>query len=538
MFCRRRVCRDTRWIGSWFQRQNNPNRKGSLAHQAMCEAKAAHAQGRGPPPKQPAHRSSSMPSHPGSHTFVHNTFPSFSSNESDIGLHMGAAEYHDRLRQAELERQRREALLQPDGERMPRTLIGPGIHPSMFLERRSSSNSLSHGGAGSRPCKDDTHPSHSAQIISRNFAPSDHARYPGVDASNSPPSPTDSQSADSPNPDMFSASQRGMCSGFAMPFSDSSGFSAGHGPGAFNVDDPHHQALGNAYPHSFVNFTPEAYQHQYHHPFHHPHFTDTHGNLGSAFQLGRPTLSRSTSHHDDTLGMHLHYPVGSEHDGHTHGFDGLAAFSNALLNPSPFLSAPRTSLDASAHGSDSAHAHGLSGHDCGPSTELELSLPQDIAAPRPVPYATYLHATSLQEHPSQSQSQAQPQTLHDHGHEEQHGLAHDPLASNSAVQWDGQLTGFAQEHGQRDGHHHQFYARAGESPGDVQVQMDEESVAATAVALQARFEALAAQAAAGGVNMGIPLSMEEFYHHGELRRIMFWVAVMLMGILMMDLFVL
>ncbi|EIM85988.1 uncharacterized protein STEHIDRAFT_121994, partial [Stereum hirsutum FP-91666 SS1] len=142
---------DTRWIGSWFQRQNNPNRKGSLAHQAMCDAKTAHAQGHGPPSKQPAHRSSSMPSHPGPHAFTHNTF---SSINPDFATHMSTAEYHDHLRRAEMERQRREALLQHDGERVPRTLIGPGIHPSMFPERRSSSSSLSRGGSGPRPCKD------------------------------------------------------------------------------------------------------------------------------------------------------------------------------------------------------------------------------------------------------------------------------------------------------------------------------------------------------------------------------------------------
>lgn len=220
--------------------------------------------------------------------------------------------------------------------------------------------------------------------------------------------------------------------------------------------------------------------------------------------------------------MQLQYPGESEHDGHGHGFDGFAAFSNALLNPSPFIGgAPRTGLD----GSDSVQAHGgLSAHGCGSTTQLELSLPQDIAAPRPVPYATYLHATSLQEQPTQSQSQSQS-TLHDH--EEQHGLAghgihheHDPLATNSAVQWDGHLAEFAQEHGDRD-EGHQFYARAGESVRDI--QMDEEEAAATAVALQARFEAMAAQAGAGtaGVGMemalGTPLTMAELYHHGELR---------------------
>lgn len=451
-----------------------------------------------------------MPSHPGPHTFAHNTF---STINPDFATHMSTAEYHDHLRRAEMERQRREALLQPDGERVPRTLIGPGIHPSMFPERRSSSSSLGHGGTGPRPSKDDTHASHSAQFASS----SDHARYAGVDA-NSPPSPTDSHSADSPNPDVFLTSQGNMSSGFTMPFSDSPVFSAGHGPGAFNVDNPHHPSHGHMYPHSFVNFTPEAYQQQYHHPFHHPHFPDTHSNLGSAFQLGRPMLSRSTSHHDDGLGMHLQYPGESEHDGHGHSFDGFAAFSNALLNPSPFLGgAPRTALD----GSDSAQAHGglsAHAHDCGPTTQLELSMPQDIAAPRPVPYATYLHATSLREQPTQSQTQS----LQDH--EEQHGLAgvhheHDPLATNSAVQWDGHLAGFAQEHhdGEGDGGH-QFYARAGEGASVRDVQMDEEEAAMTAAALQARFEAMAAQAGAAGVEMalGTPLTMAEFYHHGEL----------------------
>lgn len=509
------VCRDTRWIGSWFQRQNNPNRKGSLAHQAMCDAKAAHAQGHGPLPKQPAQRSASMPSHPGAQNFAHHTFPSLPITESDFGLHMGTAEYQDRLRQAEMERQRREALMQADSERMPRTLIGPGIHPSMFVERRSSSSSLGHGGTGSGPFADDTHPPHSGHIIPRDFAPSSsHARYPGVDAPNSPPSPTDSQSANSPNPDVFSASQGTMSSGFAMPFSDSPGFPAGHAPGSFNVGDHHHHAHGHGhvYPDSFVNFSAEAYHHQYHHPFHHPQF---HGNLGSAFQLGRPTLSRSASHgHEGALGMHLQYPDGSEPDGHGHGFDGLSVFSNVLLNPSSFIADPRIALDSSAHSSDAAH--GLLGHDCGPATQPELSLPQDIAAPRPSPYvATYLHATSLQEQPSQSNAQAR-------GPAEQHGLAglheHDPLSSNAAVQWDGDVHGFVQEHGQQ-GEHHPFYARAGESPQEMRMDGEE-----AAVDLQARFEALAAEAAAAAVaasvGMGAPLSMAGFYDHGELQSVL------------------
>lgn len=484
------ICRDTRWIASWFQRQNNPNRRGSLAYQAMCEGKIIHAPGRGrthdqhfgQPSRTPLHRLSSTPSHLNPHAFAHpfaNMPPGVSNAHSHLGHYMGgAAQYHDRLRQLEFERQRREAAraVSGDGERVPKMLIGPGTHPSMFLERRSSSSSIASG----HPIDEDqAHPG--GQPSSRRFS-LPNSSYSGA---GSPSSPSESHAAGSPNPDHFPGQ---VSSGFAMPYGDGAGFYTvpGHSLGPF-LGGPHHGQ------HPFLNLSRDMYHHQ--HSQHHGPFGHGHPHqLGPAFQLGQtapvPHMPCLPSN------LQIQYP----HDiaaGHLHHDGKLSAefptFSSVLLNPSPYLSQARPAptenpSHASAPSCPSPHDHGLSLPSnvvaSGNSVHPELSLPQDIAAPRPVPYATYSQAASLRhdhaQPPSQPQSQHQePQSSADH--------VINLLQSNAATsQWNNRdnIAGDA-------GSQHQFYARLGEKLGSAGVGMSE---------LQAPFHQ------GQGAGVGIPYS--------------------------------
>lgn len=461
---------------------------------------------------------------------------------------MSAAEYHNRLRHAEMERQRREILLRAgDGRertQMPKTLIGPGIHPSMFPERRSSTGSVV---AGVQPFEDDSHAGAGLSHHPGNTFGSRHFASPfggplGDGGTSQIPSPStggdDSRStADSPNPDLFASVP--ISSGFAMAYDDIPGLAAAH---AHAHGPPLHTQQHEQHP--FVNFTRDAYHFQHHHPLLHPQYRNSHSNLGPAFQ---PSASASASAHQASiplvpLEMQLQYPgdgdAGENNNGNDNGNGNdsrLELDTNfaALLNSIPpphFRSSALEFSEVSAQGSAHAHAHGLggiNGHGGGGDGEMgmhvqELSLPHNIAAPRPVPYATYLHNNT----PSLSHSQLQPQHQpHRPQSQSQHGQYGEPefeleLASNASVaQWDNRDHGAVPavpgpERGEGLG---DVFGGGGggisqQPHDDVDVDVDGLGfpAAATNMGLQARFEAMAA---AGVVGMPMDVMSELFYHH-------------------------